>query len=53
MAEINWTEEAEQWLKDIHDYIAQDKPEAAIHVVEGIYEKAQMLRVLSVSMHGK
>ncbi len=44
MAEINWTEEAEQWLKDIHDYIAQDKPEAAIRVVEGVYEKAQLLR---------
>ena len=35
MAEINWTEEAEQWLKDIHDYIAQDKPEAAIREVWG------------------
>ena len=44
MAEINWTAEAQQWLKDIHDYIAQDKPDAAIKVVEGIYEKAQVLR---------
>jgi len=44
MAEINWTVEAEQWLKDIHNYIAQDKPDAAIRVVEGIYEKAQLLR---------
>jgi plasmid stabilization system protein ParE len=24
MAEIVWTEEAEQWLRDIHDYIAAD-----------------------------
>jgi len=38
MAEINWTDEAERWLKDIHDYIAQDSPESAIRVVEGIYE---------------
>jgi len=29
MAEISWTAEAEQWLKDIHDYITQDKPEPA------------------------
>ena len=43
MAEINWTEEAERWLKDIHDYIAQDSPESAIRVVEGIYERAQLL----------
>ncbi len=29
MAKIVWTEEAERWLKDIHDYIAQDNPVAA------------------------
>jgi len=44
MAEINWTAEAERWLRDIHVYIAQDSPESAIRVVNGIYEKAQMLR---------
>jgi toxin ParE1/3/4 len=44
MAEINWTAEAERWLRDIHDYIAEDNPEAASRVVEGIYEKAQLLR---------
>jgi len=43
MAEINWTDEAERWLKDIHDYIAQDSPESALRVVEGIYEKTQLL----------
>ena len=47
MAEINWTEEAERWLKDIHDYIAQDSPESAARVVEAIYEKAQL--AMSVS----
>jgi plasmid stabilization system protein ParE len=36
MAEINWTAEAEQWLKDIHDYIAQDNPRAAIRLVASI-----------------
>jgi plasmid stabilization system protein ParE len=44
MAEINWTAEAERWLRDIHDYIAQDSPESAIRVVEDIYERAQILR---------
>jgi len=43
MAEINWTAEAERWLRDIFDYIAQDKPEAAANVVAGIYARAQVL----------
>jgi toxin ParE1/3/4 len=29
MAEINWTAEAERWLRDIHDYIAEDNPDVA------------------------
>ena len=44
MAEINWTAEAERWMRDIYDYIVQDKPVAAANVVSGIYEKAQLLR---------
>ena len=44
MAEINWTVEAERWLRDIHDYIAATNPRAAARVVEGIYEKVQLLR---------
>lgn len=44
MAEIVWTAQAEKWLKDIHDYIAQDDPDAATRVVSGIYQKAQLLR---------
>jgi plasmid stabilization system protein ParE len=44
MAEINWTVEAERWLQDIHDYIAATNPRAAARVVEGIYEKVQLLR---------
>ena len=44
MAKIRWTYEAEVWLKDIYDYIAQDNPSAAARVIEGIYEKAQILR---------
>ena len=44
MADINWTAEAERWLRDIYDYIAQDKPVAAANVVSGIYKQAQVLR---------
>ena len=43
MAKINWTAESEQWLKKIHDYIFQDNPNAAIHIVEAIYNQAQVL----------
>ena len=44
MGQINWTFEAEQWLRDIYDYIAVDNPIAATSVVEGIYDEAQILR---------
>ncbi len=44
MARLNWTREAETWLRDIFEYIAQDNPEAAARVVEGIYQRAQVLR---------
>jgi len=44
MAKITWTNEAQKWLKDIHDYIALDNPTAASGVVEGIYKKAQVLK---------
>ena len=44
MAEIKWTEEALRWLRDIHDYIASDNPDAARKVITGIYEKVQILR---------
>jgi plasmid stabilization system protein ParE len=43
MARLNWTQEAETWLRDIYEYIAQDNPAAAARVVEGIYERAQIL----------
>jgi len=39
-----WTEEAERWLKDIYEYIAQDSSEAAIHIIEKITEKAELLK---------
>jgi len=33
MVNIYWTDEAEFWLKDIHDYIALDKKAIAKKVV--------------------
>ena len=44
MVEINWTHEAEVWLRDIYNYIAADDPEAAARTVSNIYEKVQLLR---------
>ncbi len=44
MAEIAWTQEAACWLHDIHDYIAEDNPQAAAKVIGGIFEKTQILR---------
>ena len=44
MAEIGWTDEAAQWLRDIYGYIAEDNPKAAGRVVESIYQRTQLLR---------
>ena len=43
MAKIRWSHEAEQWLQEIYEYIAQDNPTAAGKVVTAIYDKAQLL----------
>lgn len=43
MAKLTWTSEAELWLKDIYDYIANDNPDAAKKVINEIYNKAQVL----------
>jgi len=43
MAEIRWSHEAAQWIKEIYEYIAQDNPTAAGKVISGIYEKVQLL----------
>ena len=43
MAQVVWTEEADQWLLKIHDYIARDSPENAFKVVESVYRRAQIL----------
>jgi toxin ParE1/3/4 len=43
MGKVTWTAEAERWLRDIHDYIAQDNPTAAQRTVLGIAAKAKLL----------
>jgi len=43
MVNINWTDEAEFWLKDIHDYITKDNPNIAKQVVNEIFTKTQIL----------
>ncbi len=40
---IEWTEEARLWLKDIHDYIAQDNERIAKKIIKEIYNKVQIL----------
>ena len=45
MAGLRWTREAELWMRDIFEYIAHDNPEAAARVVEGVYDRAQVLTV--------
>ncbi len=47
MAEIKWTDEAEKWLKDIYDYIANDNSNVALEVISGIYKKVQVLKNFS------
>ncbi len=43
MAKVNWTFEAQKWLEDIFEHIAEDNPRAAGEVVAGIYERSQVL----------
>jgi len=39
MAKIRWTTEAEIWLREIFDYIAEDNPGAAANTIEDIYAR--------------
>jgi len=43
MGQVSWTDEAVSWLRDIHDYITNDNPEAAQRAVLGILDKTQTL----------
>ena len=43
MVNINWTLEAEKWLKEIYYYIAEDNKDAAIKLVNSIYQRVEIL----------
>ena len=43
MGRVRWTEEAATWLREIHDYIAEDSPETALRVVREIHARAETL----------
>jgi len=43
LVEINWTREAELWLRDIYNYIALDDSNAAERTLVGIFQKVQLL----------
>ena len=46
MAEIRWTDEAVKWLQEIHEYISKDNINIANKVIKGIYDKAQILKLI-------
>jgi len=43
MVKIEWTEEAVFWLKEIHDYIAQENKKVAKRISKEILNKVQIL----------
>ena len=43
MGQVRWTAEAERWLSEIHDYIADDNPAAATRTVRAILARARTL----------
>lgn len=44
MGALTWTDEANLWLKEIHNYIALDNPRAAQSVTLGIQTRARQLK---------
>jgi len=43
VGKIKWTHKGRAWLRKVHDYIAIDKPTAALQLVEGIHQKVEVL----------
>ncbi|MFO1064858.1 MAG: type II toxin-antitoxin system RelE/ParE family toxin [Pirellulales bacterium] len=44
MATITWTIESLDRLREIYNFIADDSPRSAVNVINGIYDKAQLLQ---------
>lgn len=43
MAAVKWTIEAQQALREIHDYISRNRPETAQRTIESILNKVESL----------
>ena len=43
MAEVVWTDEAQAWLQEVHDYIAEQDPVAALRIARGISTRVDQL----------
>lgn len=43
MAEVVWTEEALDGLREIHDFVAEENPAAVIRVIDGISARVDQL----------
>ena len=41
MGQVRWTEEAARWLREIHDYVAEDARDHAQRVAREIYDHAE------------
>lgn len=44
MAKVKWSQESFDWLKQIRDYIAQDRPEVSQNIARGIVKKIDLLK---------
>jgi plasmid stabilization system protein ParE len=44
MAQIDWTREAQIWLRDIYEFIAADNPRAAASIIQDLHSAALQLR---------
>jgi plasmid stabilization system protein ParE len=51
MAKINWTKEAENWLKIIFNHIAEDNKNTAIKLVTSIHQKTEILKKFPLIGH--
>lgn len=51
MVELRWTSEAEESLREIHDYIARDRPRTARRTIESIVYRTESL--IEVPLQGE
>jgi len=43
MGKINWTQEAEKWMREIYYYIAEDNKDTAKKIINAIYKRVEVL----------